>query len=77
MIAKMNYKNVFDNWVGFVAGVFGGGVGYTLQIPWRDELFKLSLSALTAFVAGIMGVAGKYLFVWCWKKILLKLKIKR
>lgn len=65
----MNYKNVLDNWVGFVSGVFGGGMGYTLQIAWHDELLKLSVAALTAFIAGAMGVAGKYLFVWAWKKI--------
>lgn len=71
MNARMNYKNVLDNWVGFISGVFGGGMSYTLQIAWHDELLKLSLAAGTAFVAGAMGVAGKYLFVWTWKKIKL------
>lgn len=77
MLARMNYRNVFDNWIGFISGVFGGGMGYTLQIAWHAELLKLSVAALTAFIAGAMGVAGKYLFVWLWRKILVTLKIKK
>lgn len=72
----MNYKNAFDNWIGFVAGVFGGGMGYTLQIAWHAELVKLLVAAATAFIAGVMGVAGKYFFLWLWKKLLIALKIK-
>lgn len=69
MLIKMNYKSMFDNWIGFVSGVFGGGMGYTLQIAWHEEWLKLSIAAGTAFIAGIMGIAGKYFFVWLWKKL--------
>lgn len=65
----MHYRNLLDNWIGFISGVFGGGISYTLQISWHDEALKLSIAGLTALIAGACGVAGKYLFVWSWKKI--------
>lgn len=68
MITKMHYKNLVDNWIGFVSGVFGGGISYTLQIAWHAEMLKLLVAGLTALVAGAMGVAGKYLFIWAWNK---------
>lgn len=74
MVVRMNYRNIFDNWIGFVSGVFGGGIGYTLQISWHVEALKLIVAGLTALVAGGMGVVGKYLVVWAWKKIKLILK---
>lgn len=68
MVIRMHYKNIIDNWVGFVSGVFGGGMSL-LQITWHEEWLKLVLAGLTALVAGGMGVIGKYLVVWGWKKI--------
>lgn len=78
----MHYKNMFDNWIGFVSGVFGGGVWYnnirlpaiqmqiqSLQIHWREEWLKVGIAGLTALVCGGMGVIGKYLIVWTWRKI--------
>lgn len=69
MLLRMHYKNIIDNWVGFVSGVCGGGISYTLQIAWQQEWLKLCLAGLTALVAGGMGVVGKYLVVWGWKKV--------
>lgn len=69
MISRMNYRNIFDTWIGFVSGVFGGGLGYTLQISWHDEWLKLAIAACTALIAGGLGVVGKYLAVWGWNKI--------
>lgn len=69
MLIRMNYKDIIDNWVGFVSGVLAGGVSYTLQIAWQQEWVKLCLAGLTALVAGGCGVVGKYLVVWGWKKL--------
>jgi hypothetical protein len=65
----MHYKNMFDNWVGFVSGVFGGCMNYTMQIAWHEEWLKILLAGLTALVAGGMGIVGKYLAVWTWRKV--------
>ena len=62
------HKNIIDNWVGFVFGVFDGGTTL-MQVSWHDEFLKLLIGALTALIAGGMGVVGKYLVVWGWKKI--------
>lgn len=65
----MPYRNILDNWIGFVSGVFGFGTSYTLQITLHDEGLKLVIAGMTATVAGGMGVVGKYLAVWGWKKV--------
>lgn len=69
MQKEMNYRNILDNWVAFIGGVYGGGMGYTLQVAWHDEAVKLGIAAITALIAGAMGVAGKYLAVWIWKGV--------
>jgi len=69
MYYKMPYKTVFENVISFITGLFGGGVFYTLQIAWHDEVLKFISSGITALIMGGMGVAGKYIFVWTWKKI--------
>lgn len=74
MHRHMNYKHVLDNWIAFIGGVYGGGMGYTLQVAWHDEAIKLGIAGLTALIAGAMGVAGKYAAVWCWKKFRSLLK---
>lgn len=72
----IHYKNELDSWIGFICGV--GGFGFVnVQFTWRDELLRIVIAATTAFVAGTMGVAGKYFFIWMWKSILLKLKPKK
>lgn len=69
----MNFKNPLDNWIGFISGV--GGYGFiNVQFVWHDELIRICVAGVVAFVAGMMGVAGKYLFVWAWKRIHLYLK---
>jgi hypothetical protein len=74
MQREMNYRNILDNWVAFIGGVYGGGMGYTLQVAWHAEAVKLAIAAITALIAGAMGVVGKYLVVWGWKSIKTLLK---
>jgi hypothetical protein len=71
----MNPKTFFDNAVAAVSGVYGGGVIYTLVIL-REELLKLAVAATTACICGAAGVAGKYLFVWIWRKLKEQFKTK-
>lgn len=69
---KMNYKGIFDNWLGFVFGVFGYGYTTTLfglVIP--QSVLQVLVASITALFAGGFGVVGKYLAVWAWKKIKL------
>lgn len=60
----MNYRKVFENWIGFVSGVWGGGFGYSLNILWSSEILKIVFAALTAGIAGFAGIGGKYFFVY-------------
>lgn len=66
-------KSPLDNWIGFISGVTGFGF-VNIQFSWQDEGLKLCVAGAVAFIAGIMGVAGKYFFIWARKEILLKFK---
>lgn len=68
MQLKMNPKAILENWVSFITGVFGFGVSYT-AINWSDALPKIIVAGLSAFVAGGLGIIGKWVVVWAWKEI--------
>ena len=69
----MHPKTLLDNAVAAISGVYGGGIFLTI-VEWKAELLKLIVAALTALICGGMGIMGKYLFVWTWKKIRSLLK---
>lgn len=71
---SMNLHNPIDNVLAFLTGL--GTYGYvTGQITWHQELLKFLVAGGTAFLAGAMGIAGKYSFIWLWKKIKTLLNI--
>lgn len=65
-----------DRIVAFFAGMFGGIVKLITGSVLLDVSFmgKLAEAGVTALVCGFLGVAGKHLFSFAWKKITNKNK---
>jgi hypothetical protein len=65
----MQHK-LLDTFTGCICGIIGGGWKYLSQIPFEKDFgIRLFEASITAFLCGLLGVAGKHLFTYMLKKI--------
>lgn len=60
----MSWSNLnMDTKIGGVCGMISGVGSWLLNMKWPvDMIYKIMEAGIVAFVAGVMGVAGKYAF---------------
>lgn len=63
-----------DTKIGAICGSVTGTISYVLNMGWTAGfMFKIAEAGIVAFVAGFMGIVGKYVFEivkpWIVKKI--------
>jgi hypothetical protein len=67
-VKAMEHTN-YDKVIGFFSGLFGGFIKF-VSVSLLDVTFAIKLieAGITAFVCGMLGVAGKYAVVWIKKQ---------
>jgi len=70
------HNKFLDSLIGFACGLIGGCTRY-LQISLQPGFASRIIEAgITAFICGMLGVAGKHAIAWCLKKYQNRKKIK-
>jgi hypothetical protein len=67
MLLKMHNK-FFDGILGAICGVFGYGITLT-NITWTNDLLRMLVSMVSAFLAGLVGYLGKRAGSWAIRKV--------